>query len=152
MTQPMTTPRTLNPAEPIRGFASSIRSVIMSSQLAACNLQLGRPPYAKCREHVRCTPDPGFRSCPSNDRPTSSTVPAGIGQNPRSWSINPNGPRALPGALVGSGFGFGLGFGWGISRYRPCFTLPNGQGDRVGVAAIMPSLMCTGSRTLESVE
>jgi hypothetical protein len=89
-------------------FHPSVRSVIISSsQLAACNLQLGRPPYAKCHGNVRCIPDPGFRRCPSNDRPTSSTVPAGIGQ------------------LAGSGFGFGFGFGWGISRYRPGFTLPS---------------------------
>lgn len=152
MTQPMTTPRTLNPAEPIRGFASSIRSVIMSSQLAACNLQLGRPPYAKCRENVRCIPDPGFRSCPSNDRPTSSTVPAGIGQNPRSWSINPNGPRALPGALVGSGFRFRFGSRLGNFPISSMFYPTERPGDCMGMAAIMPSLMCTSSRNLKSAE
>ena len=159
MTQPMTTPRTLNPAEAIRGFASlSIRSVIRdhinrrSLQLAACNLQLGRPPYAKCRENVRCIPDPGFRSCPSNDKPTSSTVLAGIGQNPRSWSINPNGASRLAWCARGIGLRFRLGFRSENFPISSMFYPTERPGDCMGMAAIMPSLMCTSSRNLKSAE
>lgn len=135
MTQPMTTPRTLNPAEAIRGFASSIRSVIMSSQLAACSLQLATCNLADPRTQS------AVKMCVVYLILDSVAALATTGRRPPQYlrvsdDILDRGQSA-PGALVGSGFGFGLVFGWGISRYRPCFTLPSGQGDRVGVAAII---------------
>lgn len=127
--RPMTTQRTLNPTEAMRG------DHISSSQLAN-----GQTPYAECRGNVRCIPDLGFRSCPSNDKPTSSTVLAGIGQNPRSWSINPNGASRLAWCARGIGLRFRLGFRSENFPISSMFYPTERPGDCMGMAAIMPSL------------